>query len=231
MDLQKAFSSSIGSKFLIALTGLFLLIFLIAHLAGNLLFIAGPDAFNEYSHKIISNPLVYVAELGLLAIFVLHIFKTVGLVVDSRAARPERYAKRRWAKTKNDRSRKTVSSSTMIVTGTITLLFVVTHLMTFKFGAYYETPDGIRDLYRLQLAVFDDPAYVAFYVVAMGVIVFHLWHGASSAMQSFGINNPTWTPRLLWLGRGLAVAIGLGFAILPVYTFLLGMPASGSIRI
>jgi succinate dehydrogenase / fumarate reductase cytochrome b subunit len=93
MDLQKAFSSSIGSKFLIALTGIFLLIFLIAHLAGNLLFIAGPDAFNEYSHKLISNPLVYVAELGLLAVFVLHIFKTVGMLIDSYSARPDRYAK------------------------------------------------------------------------------------------------------------------------------------------
>ena len=223
MELQRAFSSSIGSKFLIALTGLFLIVFLAAHLAGNLLFIAGPDAFNEYSHKLVSNPLVYVAELGLLAVFVLHIFKTVGMLAGSYAARPQRYAKKKWAKSKSDRSRKSVSSATMILTGTITLLFVVTHLLTFKFGAYYETPAGIRDLYRLQLAVFSNPGYVAFYVVAMGVIVFHLWHGASSAMQSFGVNSPTWSPRLQWIGRGLAVLIGLGFAILPVYTFVMGM--------
>jgi len=223
MQPQKAFSSSIGSKFLIALTGLFLLVFLIAHLAGNLLFIAGPEAFNEYSHKLISNPLVYVAELGLLVIFVVHIAKTVGLVAGSYSARPERYAKKRWARTKNDRSRKSVSSSTMILTGTITLLFVVTHLATFKFGTYYETPEGIRDLYRLQLAVFSNPGYVAFYVVAMGVIVFHLWHGASSAMQSLGVNSPTWTPRLQWMGRALAVILGIGFAILPIYTFMMGM--------
>jgi succinate dehydrogenase / fumarate reductase, cytochrome b subunit len=223
MNPEKAFSSSIGSKFLIALTGIFLVIFLIAHLTGNLLFIAGPDAFNEYSHKLISNPLVYVAEIGLLAIFVLHIFKTVSLVGGSYAARPQRYAKRKWAKTKSERSRKSVSSSTMIVTGTITLLFVVTHLATFKFGTYYETPEGIRDLYRLQLAVFSNPAYVAFYVVSMVVIIFHLWHGVSSSMQSLGVNNPTWTPRLQLIGRGLAVIVGLGFAALPVYTLFLGM--------
>ena len=223
MDLQKAFSSSIGSKFLIAFTGLSLLIFLVAHLAGNLLFIAGPDAFNEYSHKLVSNPLIYAAELGLVAVFLLHIVKTVGLVAGSYSARPQGYAKKRWAKTKNNRSRKSASSSTMILTGTIVLLFVVTHLATFKFGTYYETPDGIRDLYRLQLAVFSNPGYVTFYIVAMGVIVFHLWHGVSSAMQSFGINSPTWSPRLQWLGRGLAVILGLGFAILPVYTFVLGM--------
>jgi succinate dehydrogenase / fumarate reductase cytochrome b subunit len=220
MNPQKAFSSSIGSKFLIALTGIFLLIFLVAHLAGNLLFIAGPDAFNEYSHRLISNPLVYVAEAGLLAIFVLHIFKTVAMVAGSYGARPQGYARRTWAKTKNDRSRKSLSSSTMIVTGTITLLFVITHLMTFKFGAYYETPEGIRDLYRLQLEVFSSPAYVAFYLLAMMVILFHLWHGASSAMQSFGFNNPTWAPRFIAGGRIVAVALGFGFAILPVYTIV-----------
>lgn len=223
MDLSKPFSSSIGSKFLIAFTGLSLLVFLVAHLAGNLLFIAGPDAFNEYSHTLISNPLVYVAELGLLAVFALHIFKTVGMLAGSYSARPQRYAKKQWAKSKNDRSRKSVASSTMILTGTIMLLFVVTHLLTFKFGTYYETPEGIRDLYRLQLAVFSNPGYVAFYLVAMGVIVFHLWHGASSAMQSFGIDSPTWTPRVRVMGRGLAVSLGLGFAILPIYTFILGM--------
>jgi succinate dehydrogenase / fumarate reductase cytochrome b subunit len=222
MTPHTAFSSSIGSKFLIAITGLFLLIFLVAHLAGNLLFIAGPDAFNEYSHKLVSNPLVYVAEIGLIAVFVLHIFKTVSMVAGSYSARPTRYAKKKWAKTKNDRSRKSIASTTMIVTGTITLIFVVTHLATFKFGPYYETAAGVRDLYRLQLAVFSNPAYVAFYIVAMGVIVFHLWHGASSALQSFGINSPAWTPRFQWIGRGLAVTIGLGFAVLPVYTFFVG---------
>src|SRR5690348_3513769 len=137
---SKAFSSSIGSKFLIALTGLFLLVFLIAHLAGNLLFIAGPDAFNEYSHKLVSNPLVYVAEAGLVVVFLLHIFKTVGMYAGSFAARPQRYAKKKWAKSKNERSRKSFSSTTMILTGTITLVFVVTHLLTFKYGTYYETP-------------------------------------------------------------------------------------------
>ncbi len=223
MHPHKALSSSIGSKFLIALTGLFLIIFLIGHLAGNLLFIAGPDTFNEYSHRLTSNPLVYVAELGLLVIFALHIIKTVTLFAGSYSARPQGYAKRRWAKTKNPNSRKSVSSSTMIVTGTITLLFVVTHLATFKFGTYYETPDGIRDIYRLQLAVFSHPGYVAFYIIAMGVIVFHLWHGAASAMQSFGVNSPAWTPRLQWLGRGLAVIVGLGFAMLPIYTFFAGV--------
>jgi len=222
MTPQKAISSSIGSKFLIALTGFFLFLFLVAHLAGNLLFIAGPDAFNEYSHALISNPLILVAEAGLVVIFLLHIFKTVTMFAANRGARPERYAARKWARSKNDRSRKSLSSTTMILTGTITLLFVVTHLATFKFGPYYETTEGIRDLYRLQLAVFSDPTYVLFYLVCMAVIGFHLWHGISSAAQSFGLDSPQWTPRIVWTGRLLTAVITAGFALLPVFTFVVG---------
>jgi succinate dehydrogenase / fumarate reductase cytochrome b subunit len=222
MTPQKAFSSSIGTKFLIALTGFLLFLFLVSHLAGNLLFILGPDAFNHYAHGLISNPLILVAEFGLVAIFLLHIFKTVAMFAGARSARPERYAATKWAKAKNDRSRKSLSSTTMILTGTITLLFVITHLVTFKFGPYYETAEGIRDLYRLQLAVFSSPGYVAFYLVAMAVIGFHLWHGISSAAQSFGLDSPKWTPRIIWIGRVLTLVLTAGFALLPIYTFVAG---------
>jgi succinate dehydrogenase / fumarate reductase, cytochrome b subunit len=225
MQLLQASRTSIGSKVLIALTGLGLAVFLVGHLAGNLLFLAGPAAFNSYSHNLISNPLVYAAEIGLLAIFFLHVGKTVAAVLANRAARPTAYAVRRWAKTKNPKSRKSLASSTMILTGSITALFVVTHLATFKFGTFYEAPDGIRDLYRLQLEVFGSPAYVVFYLVAMAVIFFHLWHGLSSAAQSLGVDHPQWTPRILVAGRVLAVAIAGGFFIIPIYTFLLSRGA------
>lgn len=219
--LANALSSSIGTKFLIAFSGLCLFVFLIAHLSGNLLFIVGADAFNEYSHRLVSNPLVYIAEVGLLAVFLLHVIEASLMWIANQGARPDRYRKRSWAKTKNPRSRKSVASSTMILTGTVTLLFVVTHLATFKFGTYYETPTGIRDLYRLQLEIFSSPGYVAFYLFSMAVIFFHLWHGLASAAQSFGIDHPQWTPRVLVAGRALAVLIAGGFFILPIYTFLL----------
>ena len=222
MHPTKALSSSIGTKFLIAFTGLFLFGFLIAHLAGNLLFIAGPDAFNRYSHSLVSNPLILVAEAGLVAVFVLHVIKTVWMFATNTSARPQRYAARKWAKTKNDRSRKSWASTTMILTGTVTLLFVVTHLATFKFGPYYETAEGIRDIYRLQLAVFTNPGYVAFYLFCMTVIFFHLWHGISSAVQSFGIDSPRWTPRIVWTGQILAITLATGFAVLPIFTFFVG---------
>ena len=225
MRLLQASSSSIGSKILIALTGLGLAVFLIGHLAGNLLFLAGPHAFNSYSHALVSNPLVYVAEAGLVAIFFLHVAKTVAGIVSNRAARPAPYAVRRWAKTKNPRSRKSLASSTMIVTGSITALFVVTHLATFKFGPVYSAPDGVRDIYRLQLEVFGSPVYVGFYLAAMAVIFFHLWHGLSSAAQSLGVDHEQWTPRILVAGRVLAGMLGGGFFIIPIYTFLLSRGA------
>lgn len=225
MQLQYRLSSSIGTKLLIALTGIGLFVFLVAHLAGNLLFIVGPGAFNAYSHSLISNPLIYLAELGLVFIFLLHIVKAVANFVANRRARPIGYATRRWAKAKNPQSRKSLASSTMILTGTITALFVVTHLLTFKFGTYYETADGVRDLYRLQLEVFSSPLYVAFYLVAMGVIFFHLWHGLSSAAQSLGVDHPAWTPRVLVLGRVLSLLIAGGFFVLPIYTFLISRGA------
>ncbi|MEZ5284108.1 MAG: succinate dehydrogenase cytochrome b subunit [Vicinamibacterales bacterium] len=221
MRLLQASTSSIGSKILIAFTGLAMFVFLIGHLAGNLLFLAGPDAFNHYSHSLVSNPLVYVAEVGLIAVFFLHVAKTVAGVLANRAARPVGYATRRWAKTKSARSRKSLASTTMILTGTITALFVVTHLATFKFGPYYETSEGIRDLYQLQVEVFSSPGYVLFYLLAMALICFHLWHGLASAAQSLGVDHPQWTPRLLVLGRVLSVVIAGGFFIIPIYTFFL----------
>lgn len=225
MRLLQASSSSVGSKILIALTGLALAIFLVAHLAGNLLFLVGPDAFNHYGHNLASNPLIYLAELGLMAVFLLHIVKTLTGFVANRRARPERYQVKTWAKTKNAASRKSLASATMIVTGTLMALFVVTHLLTFKFGPVYTTPDGLRDLYRLQIEIFRQPRYVLFYLLAMGIIFSHLWHGITSAAQSLGIDHPAWTPRLVVAGRLLSAAIAGGFFVIPIFTFLLSRGA------
>ncbi len=217
--LSRVLSSSVGSKLLIALTGLGLLVFLIAHLTGNLLFVVGPDAFNEYSHALVSNPFIYAIEFGLLAVFLVHIFKTVKLTAASRAARPVAYARKERA---GGPSRKSVSSSTMIVTGLITFAFVILHLRAFKFGTWYETPEGVRDLYRLQVEIFSNPLYVGFYMLVMVLIGSHLWHGASSAAQSLGIDHPRYTPTILWVGRALAILIAGGFFVLPLYTYLMG---------
>ena len=221
MKAWKALSTSTGSKFLVALTGLSLVGFLIVHLAGNLLMLAGPDQFNHYSHALISNPLVIPAELGLLALLLLHVFKAVQHVVRGRTARPQPYTKQVWA---GGPSRKSFGSATMILSGIVLLVFLISHLATMKYGAYYATPGTgdaaeVRDLYRLVVEVFQSPGMVVFYVVAMAVTGLHLRHGISSAFQSLGMMTPGWTATILTGGLWLAVILAAGFALIPVWVY------------
>jgi succinate dehydrogenase / fumarate reductase cytochrome b subunit len=210
--------SSIGTKVVIALTGLALFGFLIAHLAGNLLVLSGPEAFNAYSHALISNPLIYAAEAGLAALFLLHIWKTLGNYARNRAARPVRYEMKRPAR---HTSRKSLSSTWMIVSGTTILVFLILHLKTFKFGPHYATAEpGVRDLYRLVVEVFNHPGYVIWYVAAMVLVGMHLRHGITSALQSLGAMPANATRLVLTAGLIVAVLIAGGFAVLPVYVYL-----------
>ena len=218
MPSRSVLSSSVGTKLLIALTGIALVLYLILHLAGNLLVFLGPESFNGYSHFLLSNPLIIPIEIGLAAIFVLHIFKTVQMYIDNRRARPNSYEMKRMA---GHTSRKTIASTTMIWTGLITLAFVVIHLKQFKFGELYEVGEtGVRDLYRLERELFGNPVTVALYVVAMLLIGFHLRHGISSSLQSLGVDDPSRTRRFLTFGTILAVVIAGGLGVIPVVVYL-----------
>jgi succinate dehydrogenase / fumarate reductase cytochrome b subunit len=211
------FSSSVGTKLLIGVTGLLLFAYLLLHLAGNLLIFAGRGTFNAYSHRLISNPLVVPVEIGLLLIFLLHIYKAIANYLRNQSARPIGYRKKAWA---GYTSRKTVSSSTMIWTGLVILLFVVVHLAQFKYGAYYEIGNPpIRDLYRTEVGVFMSPVWVAIYVVCMILVGFHLRHGIWSAFQSLGANHPVYTRRLVVWATIVAIVIAAGFAVIPVWVY------------
>lgn len=213
------FSSTVGSKIMIALTGLLLFGFLVTHLAGNLTVFGGSATFNAYAHKLESTkPLLYVAELGLIAIFLLHIVKTVGNVIRNRSARPVGYSEKRGA---GHTSRKSLSSTSMILTGVTILAFVVIHIRSFKYGPYYvEDTTGYRDLFRVMVEAFQEPLFVGFYVLSMALIGMHLNHGISSATQSLGLANGRTGRSLVLAGRVLAVSIAGGFALLPIYIFL-----------
>ncbi len=217
-SFRRVFASSVGTKLLIGVTGLLLFVYLVLHLAGNLLIFAGRETFNEYSHMLISNPLVVPAEIGLLGLFLLHIYKAVAMWMRNQRARPVPYSKTSWA---GHTSRKSLSSTTMIWTGLVTLLFVGVHLQQFKFGAWYDTGDPpIRDLYRLEAEIFTSPVWVAIYVFCMILIGFHLRHGIASGFQSIGADHPVYTKRLTVLGTVVAVLIGAGFAVVPVWVYL-----------
>ena len=217
MRVLQALSTSVGSKILLALTGLALVGFLVFHLAGNLLVFFGPDSYNEHAHALISNPLIVPAELGLAAIFLLHVFKALTNFVRNLAARPQKYVRQVQA---GGASRKSLGSTTMIVSGLVTFVFVFLHLVTFKYGPYYPgSVPGERDLYRLMIEVFHHPGYVAFYVVCMVVIGLHLRHGISSAFQSLGLMPDSWSGRILRAGMVLAVLVAAGFLVIPIWIY------------
>ena len=220
---KTVFSSSTGTKILIALTGLGLFAYLIVHLAGNLLFFAGPRTFNHYSHALISNPLIYVMEVGLGGIFLVHLYKAARNFLLNRAARPAPYHKKEWA---GKPSRKTLASSTMIGSGIITVAFIIVHLVGIKFGAHYEEADshGVRDLYRTQVEHFSNPLTLGFYLVALLVIGFHTWHGFWSAFQSLGFGNSRYTPKIAALGKALTGIIIGGFIFIAFWVHFTARP-------
>ncbi len=212
--------STIATKILIALTGLSLIGFLCVHLAGNLLLYFGPATFNAYSHALISSPIVIPAEAGLVALFLIHMFETVTMWFQNRSARPTPYQNKQWA---GGRSRKSPASATMIWTGSITAIFLVIHIITMKYGAWYTVGDTeVRDLHRLVVETFQNPAWVGFYAVCMVLVGFHLWHGFSSAFESLGLNHPHLTPRVLKAGKVIAVVLGAGFFSIPIWLFFIG---------
>jgi succinate dehydrogenase / fumarate reductase, cytochrome b subunit len=210
----RAFDSSVGSKLLIGLTGLALFLYLITHIIGNVLVFFGPDLFNAYAHALMNNPLIPVIEIGLLLIFLMHIYKTIKMLVRNKAARPIGYMMKKPA---GAPSRKTLASSTMIVSGLWLFLFVILHVQAFKYGAEYETTSGVRDLYRLEMENFRSPLAVAFYVLSMFIVGSHLWHGVASSLQSLGADHPRWTPRILAAGKTAAVIIAGGFIVIALW--------------
>lgn len=212
-------SSSVGTKLLIGLTGLLLFAYLILHLVGNALIFAGADLFNEYSHRLISNPLLIPIEIGLLLVFLVHIYKTVRMLIANTAARPVRYQKKAYA---GHTSRKSFASSTMIASGLIVLVFVLIHVKQFKYGAYYQTVSAspVRDLYRTEIEVFQNPLWVAFYVFSTIVVGLHLRHGIASGFQSIGADHPLYTRRLTAIGIVMAIIIGGGLGLIPIVIYL-----------
>ena len=206
-------------KLLVGVTGLALFVYLVIHIIGNLVVFFGPATFNKYAFVLESNPLIVVIEIGLLLIFLTHVFKTVRMFFENRSARPVSYAKKRSA---GRPSRKTFASSTMIVSGLWLLAFIVIHVNAFRYGVEHEWPAGGRDLYRLEMENFANPLTVGFYVLSMAVVGSHLWHGISSSLQSLGLDHPRWTPRLLAAGKVVAVAIAGGFMVIALWAHFAG---------
>ena len=213
------FESSVGTKVLIGVTGLFLVLYLIIHIAGNTVFLLGPRAFNAYADVLGGNPLIPVIEIVLLAAFLVHIYKTVRMFLKNQDARPVAYVEKRRA---GPPSRKTLASTTMIITGLWLVAFLVIHVKTFRFSAHPETAEGIVDLYRVETEALHSPLAFAFYAISMVIIGSHLWHGFASGFQSVGFDHSRWTRRIVVFGKVFAVIIAGGFIVIAFWAHLVG---------
>jgi succinate dehydrogenase / fumarate reductase cytochrome b subunit len=217
MKALKALSTSVGSKFLVALTGLLLVGFLIAHLAESTYLVVRRRSITMAMPD--QQPAGRSGGTGLIGLLLLHL---AGLqhVMRGRTARPESYTTQVWA---GGPSRKSLGSTTMVISGIILLVFLISHIATLKYGPSYHLRARCRgrhaDLYRLVVEVFQSPWVVIFYVVSMAVVGLHLRHGISSAFQSLGLMTPGWTPTILWMGLGFAVILAVAFALIPVWVF------------
>ena len=200
--------SSIGKKIMVAAAGFLLCGFLVAHLAGNLLMFVGGTAFDRYAEALEHSPLLPLAEGGLVALFLAHILLSVRATIANRSARPEGY------QVYKGKGARTPGSRTMAVTGTLILVFIIIHVATFKYNV-----GGLKgtDLFEHVLGWFANPFYSSFYVLAVGGVALHLSHGVQSAIQTFGISHPRYTPLLKKAGLAFAFLMFVGFASLPVY--------------
>jgi succinate dehydrogenase / fumarate reductase, cytochrome b subunit len=215
--------SSIGKKMIVAITGVILILFVIAHLLGNLQIFLGPEWINGYSQHLRDlGPLLWLIRLFLLATVVIHIYVTIRLAIDNRRARPEGYRERDYIKA-------TFASRHMVLSGLIVLGFIVYHLAHFtvrvtdrRFALLKADPLGHYDVYSMMVYGFQNIYVSGFYVVGLFLLTLHLSHGSSSLFQSLGLNNQKLTPRLALAGRFFAWLLFVGYTSIPV-AILLGL--------
>lgn len=214
-------NSSIGKKTNMAISGLLLVGFLIAHLSGNLLLTAGDEGakFDGYAQKLHDlGPLLYVAEMILLGLFVVHIGFGLRATWENRRARPGKYA------VNASHGERTFASSTMAITGLIVLVFMVLHLIDFRFdsdfkGLFKGDNHGIgaADFVLAELA---EPVHAVIYLVGVLALTIHLSHAIQSAFQTLGLRHPNLFGPLRVAALGLTIVLGLGFAALPIFALL-----------
>ena len=217
MNQQSYFFSTVGRKQMMALVGVFLALFVFTHALGNMLIFVGDQTYNKYSHALISNPLIYIAEAGLVAFFLFHIIFGIVLTIRNFKARPDKYAVR----AAGDKA-TSLTTRSMMLQGIAIFLFVVFHLITFKFGPNYVTTiDGVemRDLFRLVVEVFQSPAYVFGYIAVLLILCFHLSHGVYSSIQTLGVNRPQIAEKAKCVSCAYGFLVAAMFISQPLYIF------------
>ena len=215
------FSSSLGKKYLMALTGLFLCSFLVIHFLGNITLYTDPVQFNEYTRFMSSNPIIRVMEIVLVAGFLTHIIDAIMLTRANKKAQPVKYAM--------DKKQSSWYSRNMGLTGSVILAFLVLHLQSFWYGYKFGSPAvaidsaglPIKDMYTMVVEAFGEFWYSGLYVIAVTLLGIHLNHGFQSAFQSVGLRHKKYTPTIKMLGTAFSILISLGFISFPIYFFII----------
>ncbi|WP_114778703.1 succinate dehydrogenase cytochrome b subunit [Botryobacter ruber] len=218
----KTFSSTVGRKIVMSITGLFLCSFLVVHLIGNLQLFNedGGAAFNIYSRFMGTNPIIRTMEIVLLLGFLFHIYDAIVLTKKNKTARPVDYAVNR------PQENSTWSSRNMGLLGTVILVFLIIHLWNFFVPARFGGLEGVvidnvhyENLYLKVVQSFQIWWYVALYVISMIALAYHLIHGFQSAFQTLGLDHKKYTPFIQAFGYAFSVIVCLGFAVIPLYFF------------
>lgn len=215
-----AFKSTLGRKYVMAITGFGLIGFVLMHMMGNLLIYLGPEKLNAYAESLEDlGGLLWVARFGLLGMIIAHITVAIQLKMLSEQARPIAYVAKNTIKA-------TFASRTMMVSGIILLSFIVYHLLHFTLNVtnpeFAELVDAKNhhDVYRMVVMGFQNVYSSLFYIVAMFCFGLHLSHGASSLFQSLGLNTPKYTPYTQKVGPILASIVVLGNSSIPMSVLL-----------
>ena len=199
-------------KFFMALTGLFLIIFLIVHLTVNLLTLCSdPELFNAASHFMANNLLIQIMQYVLALGFILHIGMGVALTLQNNSARPVKYAYNKPGENSSTASRS------MIYTGGLVLLFLCIHLYNYFYKMKFV---GVHDDYTLVVKSFDNPVFTLGYVIAFILLGVHLNHGFQSAFQSLGAVHRVYTPWIKKFGVIYSVIMAAGFCLIAIYHFI-----------
>jgi len=221
----RIFESSLGKKYLMAVTGFLLFLFVVGHLVGNLQVFLGPEAINRYGHFLQSNyELVWPARIGLLFMVGLHIWSAASPSLENRAARPVQYAV-------YEPVGSSYASRTMLMSGLIVLAFIIYHLLHFTVQTQYLNgtgqnfttfmdPEKRHDIFKMMVVGFNNGWVSGFYILGMALLCLHLSHGISSMFQSIGWKSEAYRPFLDNAARVVAVLIFLGYSSIPVAILL-----------
>lgn len=216
VGLVSPVSASIGKKVLVAVSGSVAFLYVVGHMIGNLQIYLGQNQINVYAETLHSmGPLLWVVRAFLLLFFGLHIWVATQLKLQNYSARPDRYHRQTPQKS-------TYASRTMIWTGLTILAFVVYHIM--HFTTHSLNPEfshltdslGRHDTYTMIVSGFQSVPVVIFYLIAVGLLSFHLSHGVASMFQSIGLNTPKWQARLDRLAWLASVVLFCGYASIPI---------------